>query len=48
MAMPVGPLKLAAEPLPSAEPVTPALPANVLTVPSLAILRIVLLPVSVT
>ena len=46
--MPVGPLNCAAAPLPSAEPTTPALPASVLTVPSVAILRIVSLAVSVT
>ena len=47
-ASPVGRLKLAAVPVPSALPNTFAVPASVVTAPAAVILRIVLLPVSAT
>ena len=46
--MPVGPLKRAAAPIPSADPTAPALPAIVVTKPAGVSLRIVSLPRSAT
>jgi hypothetical protein len=48
MAMSIGALKRAAVPVPSADPAWPAVPANVVTTPPGAILRIVLLNSSAT
>ncbi len=47
-ARPCGPLKSAAEPVPSVLPVVPAVPARVVTTPPGVIMRMVSLPVSAT